>query len=162
MGKVICEWSSPHQRRAQGAACWYRFFEKVQAFICIWLAKKFLFSSGPRGFREKKLQNWDSMNQRNRMKTWVHLFCIIHIVIDCYHRTSYVIDHYRGHQKYRWCLIKNNTKFYATWDHGKASRKELFLINLSEHPYILKSIGNYCWNTNFGNVVSSWKEKLWH
>jgi hypothetical protein len=41
-------------------------------------------------------------------------------------------------------ILEITPKFYASWDHGKASRKELFLINVSEHPYILKSIGNYC------------------
>jgi hypothetical protein len=41
-------------------------------------------------------------------------------------------------------ILEITPKFYASWDHGKASRKEIFLINLSEHPYILNSIGNYC------------------
>ena len=39
-------------------------------------------NEGPRGFRQKNLQNWDSMNRRRRMKIMVAYFTYTVLVID--------------------------------------------------------------------------------
>jgi hypothetical protein len=41
-----------------------------------------LLKVGPRGFRQKNLQNWDSMNRRRRMKIMVAYFIYTVLVID--------------------------------------------------------------------------------
>ena len=84
------------------------------------------------------------MNQQNRMKTCsliLYLSALLQIAVREHPMSQTIIGGITNRDD---VLLEITSKFYASRDHGKAGRKELFFFNLSEHPYILKSIGNYC------------------